>query len=567
MASVADVLFGNKKPRVDNYNKSSLHQEKKYVNCEENRKRQLSQDKINQLLGKKPVQVKKPIKTENNYKNNSNDKSKKEITIKNSNLTNLNKPSLIRREDSKNPSDRERKPPISKINSKEEKLYKSLKEFKNINEVFEEMEKNKEYDKMFKEKAKSMQDQEKEREKLSKSQEYKPANVVEDKMFKVIDEINKIKEAEDYKMLGKKHKLSNSNSSGFNKSMNLSNFNYSDKDVWCSKCKKLHASDFHKLPSNVDMKKVFGGEKLEKAHKSEPSSNIYQNKSVESNFKKSVSSITPIEKSIERIKSKITPMESNKRVIEKEERLIKSPPHIKSNTTGSLIIKSNSQIQSLAQQQNVPQISNNNFYKSPVSVNKIPSQSSQANNSTPINQNFKPSQRTISIEDKISKLKNKPSENTLKEKDYKERRENREHREHKEYKENPISSYYPEKVHYKKSIHPSEKIPIRPKSKSNNKDALFSREDFEEEDDFIVDDDDDTEDYRRHLQKINSRLMRRSYYQNERYDDYSDGDLEEAGFDEIQDEEEKTARIGAHEDWIEEMREKEMMERKRRKYD
>ena len=60
--------------------------------------------------------------------------------------------------------------------------------------------------------------------------------------------------------------------------------------------------------------------------------------------------------------------------------------------------------------------------------------------------------------------------------------------------------------------------------------------------------------------------MRRGHGYCHNNDGYSDEDLEEAGFDQIQDEEEKTARIGEQEDWVEEQREKELIERRRRKY-
>lgn len=587
MASVADVLFGNKKPIVEK-SKSIFHQDNKYDNCGTNRNRHLSQDKINQLLGIKSIKEKRQIKTDNNFKNISQNKNKLEIKIptKNSNSNNLNKPSLIIKEDLKTFPDREKKPQISKLPSKEEKLYNSLKEFKNINEVFEEIENNKEYEKMFKEKAKKSQDSEKELEKLSKSKEYKPGSAQEEKMFKAIDEINKIKELEDSKLLGKKQKLSNGNSSNYSRSVNLGNLNYSEKDVWCSKCKKMHSSDFHKLPTSVDMKKVFGGGKLEKIVKQESVYNTYHNKSVDSNYKKSVSLVPPNENTSERIKSKITSTEINKRIIEKEQRIIKSPATSKSNDTftGRLLNKLNFQPQSQDKPQFVSQTPSNNFYKSPVSVHKIYTQSSQTNDSTPLSLNSKPPLRTISIEDKISKLKNKSSESSLKEKDYKESKENRdnkdprknkEEREHGEqglssefieHRVNHKSTYHPEINHqYKQSSQVRERISSYTKSKSHFKDAAFSREDFEDRDFIVEDEDEPPEDVKRHLNKIKSRFMRRNHKRCE-YDDYSDGDLEVANFDQIQDEEEKTARIGAHEDLVEEMMEKEMLERKRRKY-
>jgi hypothetical protein len=106
------------------------------------------------------------------------------------------------------------------------------------------------------------------------------------------------------------------------------------------------------------------------------------------------------------------------------------------------------------------------------------------------------------------------------------------------------------------------KLKSIPHSKPDSRtDGYYSKADFYDEDDFIVSDEDDNFAYRKHLEKINSKLRRR----NEVYDEDLDDDLDEAGFDEIQDEEDQTAKIGDYEDWLEEMREKKLMMKKFKK--
>lgn len=91
--------------------------------------------------------------------------------------------------------------------------------------------------------------------------------------------------------------------------------------------------------------------------------------------------------------------------------------------------------------------------------------------------------------------------------------------------------------------------------------GVFRREDFYEDDGFIVSDDEEDGGYRRHVDMIKNKFRRgNNYYQ----DDYSDDNME-ATFDVMQGEEQETARIGAEEDFIEELREQEMLKKKNSK--
>jgi hypothetical protein len=509
MASVADILFGNKKRMIETGQKAKTR-ENQFGDDDEVSKRPLTQDRINQLLGKKTIQPKNQIsesKVMTNFNNNIHKPLiKKEIPKSHS----VGSSSTLLNKDRSNQMGQIKVP--SKINTKQEKLYNNLRTFKNINEIFEEVDKNKDYDKIFLDSRKEKE------ESIAKSSAYKPVSACEEKSFKTINDINKLNESEELRMLGKKHKMNSSQRSGsdqpIQRSMNLGNISYSDKDVWCSKCKRLHASDYHKLPEHVNMKKIFGGEKNSGNNESKVNSTNKLLNGVNSNNKKV--SVLPIEKGIERIKSLYPSVDSSR---EGENRKITN------NYKNEKIIGHN------PQQKIHSQPKKNEFPISYKTLCPNTKNSSQANNSTPISNNKPIISKSVSIEDKISQLKNRSS--------------------------HPVGGG----DKFKKPVKAN---------KSYTEGAMFSREDFEEEDDFIVDDeDDDNVDYRRHLLKINSRLMRRGHGYYHKNDGYSDEDLEEAGFDQIQDEEEKTARIGEQEDWIEEQREqleKELIERRRRKY-
>lgn len=468
--SVAELLFsGKNKNKPVNVNTSGFMKNKSLHDDEEettgsHRRHEKSMDGLNKVLGKssKLSGQKSSGINRNNFGVNAKRAVNKGIDDKGIRNGSSNGPVNRPQVSSANIKARKNEKLIenitntnkpNKLNKKEEMLLKTVKGFTNLNDLFEEIEKNKDFSKIWSSKKKEEIEKEKARKEEMKVSniKYKPTTTNEAKILNKIEEANKIKAIEDIKLMGKKRKNEYSlpKKPGIVNKQQKSVYTNPEDEVWCAKCRKMHDINLHKKPLQVDISKIFGSSNKVPVNNNNMSNirNKTANKPMSASTSKPGSSTYKEPKSMPR---------------ERDNRERTNTNHIAKIRQGM----------------------------------NLPSKSS-SNAST--------------------QLKRPPPQ--------------------------PI----------KKQIHTS-----RPNRSS---DSYYRQEDFEEEDDFIVSDDEEADNYRRYMSRITRNFRRGGYYS----DEYSDEDLEEAGFDEIQAEEDRTAKIGEHEDWIEEMREKQLMEKKQRR--
>jgi len=431
----------------------------------------------------------------------------------------------------------------NKYKPKEDTLYDKLKNFDSLDDVLNEVQKNKEYGNLFKDNLGNKDSSAKVEEKSFKLQGlYKPTSSDEAKVLKKIDELNKIKEIQEIGLLRKKHK----NNSGIFSGKNAKFKN--DDDIWSSKCKGWHDQDLHKKISKqistINNAINLTNTNLKNDHRShhenhgnnknisstKPTDNLLKSNS----FQSKESPIFP--KLLNNNKNSITTKTSNpNQIVNKIKQEIKL-----SNTDNPSLPFKNIESKYKFQTNSKFQVGKNTF----VSNNK----------------------------EKIETLKNfinKPNSNT-----YKASNQPRESRSH--------LPKIPQKPMHKPESYSSnsafnQTLKIQPQKSNYNyspsnpltqQDFLFSRNDFEDDADDFIDDreEEHPEEYRKFLDRINNKLRRGggNYYHNDH--DYPDSDdVAEARFEDIEEEEKYTEMIGQKEDEEEEMRELLELERKRQR--
>jgi hypothetical protein len=435
----------------------------------------------------------------------------------------------------------------NKYKPKEDILYDKLKNFDSLDDVLNEVQKNKEFGNLFKNTSGHKDSSAKIDEKPLKLQGlYKPTTSDEAKVLKKIDELNKIKEIQEIGLLGKKHKNNSGISSGKNAKF------ITDDDIWCSKCKGWHDKDLHKkfskqittIPNAINL--------TNNNHKNDHRS-YHDNHGINKN----ISSSKPIENLL-----KSNSFQSKD---------IPKIPKLLNNNKNSITTKTSHPNEILNKIKHEIKLSNHDN-------RALPFRNIEFKNKFQTNTNFQvgknavvSSNKEIKNKEKIEKLKNFIN--------------NSNNNNNKSNQPRESNSHVP-KIHHK-PMHKPESLTTNtplgqtrkvlpqksnynysPSNPISQQDFLFSRNDFEDDADDFIDDQEEEhpEEYRKYLDRINNKLRRGgvSYYNYGQ--DYPDSDdVVEAKFEDIEEEEKYTEMIGQKEDEEEEMRELLESERKRQR--
>jgi hypothetical protein len=532
MISLADILFGEKKnlnekkiAKTSNHNESLNktvgHVQRKDSDNLRNKSVEITNKMIQNVADKnsgeslsKSQEIKKSIQISNNKQNQSDNLPYKKHNVK------------------------------TMKNPKEERLYNKLKNFNSLDEVLNEVHSNKEYVQLFKDN--SAKKEIPVVEKPTKLQGcYKPTSTDEAKLFKKIDELNKMKESQEITMLGKKH----GNKSEISARKNSQYIR--DDDIWCSKCKGWHDKDLHKnLPKlgTGIAKSISTGYNLNTNRSNHEELNM---KKANSAIKQSSTEILLKSNSFASLERSQTPKVINHN---------NSTNYTKPSNPNEVLHKIKQEIK----------LNNQNHTSLPKPI--LESKKCQLTNSDlavrkkiipPVNEGTKSKEKLETLKKFINNSNSNNQRATIPQIPQESNKNL-----HK-VPQKPIQNTNPKPVHTQtRQFHSKSYSNYSPSNPISQQDFLFSRNDFEDDvDDFIDDREEERpEEYRKYLDRINNKLRRGggSYYHYRQ--DYSDSDdVAEAKFEDIEEEEKYTEMIGQKEDEEEEMRELLEMERKKQK--